>query len=101
MGLTRDVVQRRIDSLTMMLVALDRFEDLRELPVESTLLWYRTFERGSTARRYLYVAVKYSSDRWAVTGRDGDVALRFEDLVRVHLSSADEVWLAAEWEQVS
>lgn len=99
MGLTRDVVQNRIDALAAMLVALDQFEDLREVPVETTLLWYRTF-RGNGSRRFLYAAVKFDTDRWAVTGRDADTYLRFEDLVQVHLSRADEVWLAAEWERV-
>lgn len=63
-----------------------------------TVLWFKQAYNGS--HQYDYTAAKVRPNTWYLTGK-WSVAMGFDQLVRDHLSKAEEVWMVTAWEKVS
>jgi DNA-directed RNA polymerase subunit RPC12/RpoP len=99
-GIDKQIEQAesRLAALLAKQEAMEKFGSENDYAEDDAILFKRQFKVAGPT--YTYVAVK-TPVGWYITGQDASHGMSFEQLVTDHLLPAKEVWVCAEWQQIS
>ena len=88
--------ESRLAALLAKQEAMEKFD--LDYANDDAILFKRQFKTAGPT--YTYAAVK-TPVGWYITGQNASHGMTFQELVQKHLMEASEVWVCAEWQQIS